>query len=542
MSESFNPGAPQASDFTKSAVDPASPRQAWARYAFPSNSPVAANMGAIPSGDRIRASSAATDFALTNPTIASLIESSIAQMIGAGLRVSSKPDAGEIGITDAQAATLSREIERQFSLWASSASDCDATGRMTLDELVNTAARSALIFGEVLAIVTAARSDGLLTKVQLLDPRLLDSAKNQHPDASGMRVVAGVQFNGRGAVEGYWLHDHLPSHLPRTESKFVSAWTPWGRPRVLHFFEQVFPSQVRGVSPLISALTPAHERAVLQEMVGSNIALQSLIGVTLTSELPPAQAVGAFEVDHVGSNGTPVETLMKARAEYHQQRGRIELSPSAINVLMPGEKLSMNTIANPSAEYQDFDKSLKREAASAIGGNYNLAFNDLESVSFSASRMGSELPYRVAVRRRNATVGRLMRAIYAAVVEELIQRRRIAVPAGAMPFASARAGWTRCAVLGPGRVQPDDYKAAQASILAVAGNLSTLEKELGDRGLDLSEVLEQRATENALLQALGLPLPSVDPQAQQPADNPDAADQTDAPARRNPNPMESNNV
>ena len=70
-------------------------------------------------------------------------------------------------------------------------------------------------------------------------------------------------------------------------------------------------------------------------------------------------------------------------------------------------------------------------------------------------------------------------------------------------------------------------KEAQAAISRMDSNLSTLERECAEQGLDWEEVLEQRAREKALLEELGLAMSEEEMRAEIEQEAADAQDQQD---------------
>jgi capsid protein len=75
----------------------------------------------------------------------------------------------------------------------------------------------------------------------------------------------------------------------------------------------------------------------------------------------------------------------------------------------------------------------------------------------------------------------------------------VEVPAGAPGFYEALPAYARAFWIGPGRGYIDPVKERQASAIGLENNLTTLERELAEQGLDLEEVLAQRAREQVAL-------------------------------------------
>ena len=494
-------------------------RLAWARYTPPWNLSGSYSGGAYNAGaggisrDRNLASTIATDFQTTNATVATLIENLSTHNVGTGLNLSAKIDASAIGATPDEARALSSQIERAWKRYAGSPLECDLAGRHTLHELALAGFRSYLTTGELLAVIDWKRMPGATTrtKVQMLDSRQLDQTKTVLSDG-GMATMAGVTFNAAGRVVGYFL---IPLQIGKPcvtmQSNFVPAFTPWGRPRVLHLYDLVAPGQVRGLSPLVAALTPSQEKATLGEFTLDSALLQTQYALTIESDLPSYAALNGLRVDDGLQGGLPAPQQydpIGGRLEFYQQ-SKITAQPGVINHLAPGDKLKMNRSETPNSTYLPFDKSLMRSAAKAAGSSFEDVSGDYSDTSFSASRLAMETPHRINMRRRATITEKLYRAVYSAWLEEMIETGQIVLPKSALPFYAARDVYLQSAWLGSGRIQADPLKAAQAVVLELEHGLTTLGDALAERGLDLEEVIEQRKAEMQMLLEAGLPVTAV---------------------------------
>ena len=97
-----------------------------------------------------------------------------------------------------------------------------------------------------------------------------------------------------------------------------------------------------------------------------------------------------------------------------------------------------------------------------------------------------------------------MAPIYAAWLEEAINRGIITLPQGAADFAEAKAAYCSAKWIGPGRGWVDPHKEATAATERLAAGLSTLERECAEQGEDYLETIQQRARERKEMFALGL--------------------------------------
>jgi lambda family phage portal protein len=494
-------------DFTTS-TDGRGERLAWARYSTPfgSHGSYAPAMGAYPARERNLASAVSTDLSTSNPVIATLIENLTTNNVGTGLTLSSKIDGRALSIDADAARGLSSQIERAWLKWAGNPLECDLSGRHTLHDIAAAGFRTWLRTGEVLASIDWQNSRGAKskTKISLLDPAQLDQTRTITGPGEQFRTLQGVVFDGNGRVAGYYI---LPFRLGQwnlsPQAVLVQATTSWGRQKVVHLFDLLTAGQVRGLSPLTAALTPAHEKGTLGEFTLDAALLQTQYALTVESDLPPAQALNGLAVPELSAQQSPMTDALELRAGWYE-KSKITTQPGVINHLAPGDKLHINRSETPNSTFDAFDKSLTRSASKAAGGSYEDISGDYSAVNFSASRMASETPHRINMRRRVSITERFYRAAFSAWLEEAIETGVVELPRGAPPFYAARDEYTAAKWLGQGRIQPDPLKAAQATVMELEHNLTTLTDALAERGLDLETVLEERAAERKLMASMGI--------------------------------------
>ncbi|MGY3589014.1 lambda family phage portal protein [Bradyrhizobium sp. USDA 4341] len=496
------------------------PSLVWARYdAGPFTAgnlggwqPYWGTPGSEISRERSLVASITLDLLMSNPVIAALVEGFATYAVGNGLTLSSRPNYGALGISKDAARELSHQIETAWQEWAKTGAECDASGRHSLHQLAVAAYKSFLLTGETLFIVGQS-ADGSVTrtKVNMLDVRQLDQSITRVAEGNnGGTIMQGVQFRN-GRVEGYWIRPfQLGNFNTAPQATFVRARTSWGRTVVGHLFDMIAPGQIRGISPLAPALTPAHSKSTLREFGLAAALVQSMIAATVESDLPRDAALRSLAtadaMDVPAPSGVSPEAWAEARAAYYETV-KVNLQPGVVTHMMKGDRLVLHRPQSPNTVHDALDKSLSREAAKAAGSSAEDVSGDYSQTSFSASRLAQELPWRINKRRRSAIVEPFYQAAFVAWLEEMCETGRIRLPAGAPAFWQAPEAYSSAIWRGEGKPVADPLKAAQADILEIENGLSTLEAKLGERGLDFEEVLAQRKSEREQLEAAGLPYP-----------------------------------
>lgn len=495
--------------------------------------------GAEISRERAVASAVSLDLVTTNSTIATLSENLPTQALGIGLTLSAKPDHDALGISPDEARELAHKIERAWLTWINNPLECDASGRFTLPQLATAAYRSYLLTGEAVVALDWKRSRfaRTATKVRLLDSRQLDESRTQITDNGS--AVKGVGFDKDGRLMGYWIIPYVMGQVSYQPTPvFVPAYTTWGRPRILHLFDLLMPGQIRGLSPLIASLTPSQNKGVLREYTTAQALVQTMFAATVESSLPNAlKGLDANKGEWDGhypkityegvapttlAPGSPGEWL-QGHTHYYDEKG-VSLNPGQVNHLFPGDEFKLHKSDAPNSTYDPFDKSLAREAAKAAGASYEDVSGDYSQTSFSASRLALDLPSRINDRRREAIPVRFYKAVYRCWLEEQIESGALELPKGAPAFWEAVDAYTQSMWRGKGKAVADPLKQAQADALEIVNGLATYEEKLGERGLDLEDVIAQRKAERELFEQAGLvyPVPknSSEPEDDRSSDEP----------------------
>jgi lambda family phage portal protein len=488
----------------------------WARYSEPmfgygrGYSPYGHAPGSEVSRERSAAAAVTLDLLTSNSTVATLVENLATYGVGNGLTLSSRPDHAALGISSEAARELSNEIERAWHAWVSNPRECDASGRHTFNQMATAAYKSYLLSGEVVVVLDWRSVAGAVssTKVKLLDSRQLDQSITRQAGDDGLSVTQGVAFDKRGRLAGYWIRPYALGSLSNApQAVFVRATTSWGRARAIHLFDLIAAGQIRGLPPLIGALSAAHAKGTLREYTLASALVQTQTATTIESDLPHAQAMQSIQPgDPTSFGGTSPEAWAKARGEYYTA-AKVSLQPGVIGHLMSGDKLKMHRAESPNTTYDSFDKSLQRESAKAAGASYEDTSGDYSQTSFSASRLALDLPSRINERRRGAIVEPFYRAVFTAWLEEACETGRIKLPKDAPAFWEARDAYSRSVWRGKGKPVADPLKEAQAQVLRLENGLATYEEVLGENGQDFEEVLAQRIAEKQQLEAAGFQYP-----------------------------------
>lgn len=429
-------------------------------------------------------------------------------MVGAALRLNSRPDPVALGIDAPEARRLGRQIESQFQLWAN-----DPIVRSDAERTLGFSGQAALVarefvgMGEALAVLRwLPRGNwAFRTALQTIDCDRLSNPNGQ-PDTDTLR--GGIEKDRNNAPIAYHIRRGHPSDgLLSSAASFtwdrVPRWDvvgDWERPKVLHVFDKRRPGQSRGVAKLVANLTKLRSLSRYSESEVRTAAINaSIVGSLYT------QMGAEYAADRLGSDPTPGAdwtTFNEQRASFYADRQ--VLDDARFLTLFPSDRLDLNTTPRQTAGYPAFQRSFLQALAATLGISYEQLSMDWSQTNYSSARAALNEVWRGIHRLREILVNMFAVPTYAAWLEDALDAGVIDVPEGCADFYDAPAAWLRCTWIGPGRGFIDPVKEMQAAGLRVDGMLSTLQREAAEQGEDWEQILDQQEFEQDELERRGL--------------------------------------
>ena len=430
-------------------------------------------------------------------------------VIGADLRLSARPDYRALGLDADWAAEWADEVEAAWRGYATDpARHNDAARTLTVGQQLALAYRHMMIDGDAVGVLLwrperLARGAHYATTLQIVDPDRLSTPDGRVEDD---RLRGGIELDRDGAPVAYHLRrshpaDYLASY-ERQRWDRLRRETTWGRPQVVHYWDKARSGrsgQTRGVG----LMAPVVERLKMLTRY-DRVELQA---ATLNAILA-AYIQSPFDAELVGDalGGSELSAYQTLRSQFHIAHP-VTLGGVRLPMLAPGETIGFHHAARPPGQFADFEAAMLRHIASALGVSYEQLSQDWSRVNYSSARAALIEIWRGFGADRLGFAQGFATPIYAAWLEEAIDRGHVALPGEAPGFYDARAAYCRCEWIGPGRGWVDPLKEAQAAVLRMQSGLSTLQRECAEQGLDWQEVIEQRAREIAAMQESGHPLP-----------------------------------
>lgn len=396
------------------------------------------------------------------------------------------------------------EIEMKFGLWAESP-ECwaDAQRTKTLTDIVRLAVGVDLAGGEILASAEWMPDDGrpFRTAIQMIDTDRLCTPFNAW---NNNRIRRGVEITAKGAPVAYHIRMAHPGDYANPDSylwRRVMARKPWGRPMILHQFEELRPDQHRGLSMMVGALQEMKMLKGFRKTELERAVLAASYAASIESELPSADIFRMMGGED--GNGASIDLLkdyLEAINEFSAGSKNLVVNGTRIPVMMPGTKLN---IKNPGAESpagSDFERSMQAYIAVSAGMSLEQFSRDYRNVNYSGGRMSrGETEKHLAARKRR-TADRTATFLYRLWLEEAINTRSLeCFKRRRMPeyYEGLNAdAYSNCEWIGAGLGQIDPLKETQAVVLQLKNGLTTKEVAIAKlNGGDWRAVTRQIARE-----------------------------------------------
>jgi lambda family phage portal protein len=424
------------------------------------------------------------------------INTSVTQVVGTGLSLQSRIDAGVLGMNPEEAEAWQARTEAEFRLWAES-TDCDVTRHQNLYGLQALAFRSMLESGDTLVMLAKPApqaSAPIRLALQIIEADRI-SNPSLAPDRDGL--VAGVEADASGAPEAYHVASGNPHRRTGAAATKPLSWSKvpafagrLNRRVALHLFERRRPGQTRGVPYLASVIEPLKQLERYTEAELMAAVVSGLFTVFVTSE-----GTGRIEASAAqgGGGGGGAQGSWDGK-----------LGNGLVVDLSPGEKVETSNPGRPNAQFDPFVQAVIRQIGMVLEIPYEVLVKHYTS-SYTAARAAILDAWRLWRCRRDFLATYLCQPVYEYWLDMAVSQGRILAP-GYFSDPLVRRAWAGAAWVGDGPGSVDPLKEVQAAKMRCELGISTLAAEsvLHDGG-DWNTKVIQRGREEKRRAAEGLP-------------------------------------
>jgi len=278
---------------------------------------------------------------------------------------------------------LSQRTERAFSSWAMAAN---------LWAKLRTMRRAKAVDGESFGLMVTNRKlkNPVKLDLRLMECDMVESWTGMQND----KEIDGIRFDNDGNPIEYRVMNTHSGDYRRFMKSLKGNWTK--AEYVLHYFREIRPGQVRGISEITPALSLFGElRLFTKAVINAAARAAEISGVIQTTNLPE---------DETASLSDPLTM--------------IEIARNNLVSLPEGWELSQLKAEQPATTYAMFKKEIINEAARCISMPYNIAACDSSSYNYASGRLDHQTYDRgIEVERAEITHDVLNR-VYAAWLGE----------------------------------------------------------------------------------------------------------------------------
>jgi lambda family phage portal protein len=370
-------------------------------------------------------------------------------------------------------------LERSFYEWGR-AGTCTVDGRLSWVDAQRIFIESVARDGECFVLLIRDTANAWNFRLQFIDPDLIDTEKNAQL-ANGGQIRMGIEVDGANRPVAYHIKSRHPDDY-QTSRETREVRVP--AENVIHSYRMDRVGQTRGTPWTATAMTRL-----------------KMLGGYEESELVAARV----SASKMGFFISPAGDEYLADGQEPDGNLRMDVSPGTFEQLPSGVDFKQFDPQHPSTAFKDFEKAMLRGIASGLGVSYTSLANDLEAVSYSSIRQGL-LEERDFWRvQQHWMIEHFCQPVYAAWLRATLDAGGVNLPA-AKYFKFLETQWVP-----RGWQWVDPRNEAEAQITAINNGLMTRTQALAERGLDIEDVLRERAAEDELMQAMGVSLPAVNP-------------------------------
>ncbi len=410
---------------------------------------------------------------MSAPVATSAIKSLRTAVVGRGLHLHVAIDAAELGLTEQEAAAWSRNVEREFSVWAENPAACDILGQHNFYELQQLALMSWKMSGDAFCLFRSAPATPLTPyslRLQLLEADRICTPGDIIGDGvlaygltpSGNRVYDGVEVDKvSGRIVAYYVASDYPSNgMPIEWSRVPKCGERTGSPNILHLMDAERPGQLRGV-PLIA---PVLESIMQLAQYLRSEALAALMETYLSGYITTSQADAPIIGSPRGCGGPGIVVDDSGSTDDAEEVQRdleaLEPEPGKINQLLPGESITFNDPKRPGNQFDPFMRSVSTQIGAALEIPADVLLKSYNS-SYSASRAAIQDFWRAVSMTRVWLSSDFCGPSYAEWLSEAVASGRISAP-GFFSDPRRRKAWLRHEWNGAAMPHLDPVKEANA--------------------------------------------------------------------------------
>ena len=436
-------------------------------------------------------------------------------IIGAHFRYSPKPIYKFLGWTHEEAHDF---IYAAKCLWRmdteSSNRWFDAGGKKTPTQMLSQQYRSYMTTGDGTSSIEylPERNGPYNTCINIFDSIRIQTPADLEESPY---VRQGIRVNRFNNPLGYFIYTNHPydsicsvyeDDKYHDKYRYVKARTEFGRPNIIHSYDQFLPHQTRGTPLITAALKRLHMLDKWETQTLDAAIAQGTYAATIESDMPDAGAIaGAGPL----SEHSPSAQYFGEASQY-LDKTNIYWDGVKVNRLYPGEKFTLHNPNQPIQSFDSFEWAMIRHIAVALGITPEELAGDYSKVNYNGARAGILNSWKHYQGQRQRICVEMADIMVEAWMEEQIMNGRLPLPSRIQQsvrtkrqrlnyFIENKQALIKCEWFGPGMGHLDPLKGTKAAQIEFDYGQLTGEKYQADvHGMDWDELQERLVYEDVI--------------------------------------------
>lgn len=367
---------------------------------------------------------------------------------------------------------FNKTIEALFKEW-SKPSNCEVSGGLSFLDVQNIIMRRLIVDGGVFVKKVSTKGSKFPFILQLVEVDELDKSVILTNNTS--RCFDGIEVDMQNKPIRY--------HLKKYDAFGVAVSSEPVLAKDIIFLRRIRrPSQIRELSEISRASDRIASTDEYLDSVSAKERVAACFAAFITKTIPSNNGIGRGNTAATSPDGT---TPLK------------NITPGMIQYLRPGENAFMLDPKGQASDTETFLRSEQRLLSAGMGLSYETVARDLSQVNYSSARQNLLEDKETYKGWQRFIIDHFCEEVFAEFINMLILKGLIKSPQEDVPHEWVGSGWSWI----------DPLKEAKADEVALASNLSTLQRICAEKGVDWKDVLIQRQKEKEFMEEIGLLVP-----------------------------------
>ncbi len=379
--------------------------------------------------------------------------------------------------------TLNQDVEWAFWRWMQRPTvDGVMTGHEMQKQAVATWARDGEYFIEI--VTNTAYVDGIA--LNPIESDMVDETLNTINPSTGNQIKMGVEVDSYGRPVAYHILTQHPGDPGWYSKSAAKKYRRVDASKIIHVYERLRPGQTRGEPPAAAAVNPVKMLDGYRE-------------AEVTGRRIAASVMGFFK--RVLPQASQIDAIADRPVIDEEAQFEIDMSPGTFKQLPDGMDFTKFEATGSQTDYRQFETQVKKDIAMGLNiSNFSLGM-ETEAVSFSTGRsvLLEDRDYYKMVQK--FFIDSMMTPVFMAWLKShIISDMPVIAP------SKVRKVMDQSIFHGRGWDWVDPAKDVSANAEALRTRQTSLSRVAAQRGIDLADLLQEIADDEAMLKDHGLTL------------------------------------